>query len=126
MNKSLRPQVFGADASSQEGSRKWLHWRRTFESYVRRLDNANDRDKLDILINLVDSNVYAYISECTTYADAVDKLNRAYVKPINEVFARHRLNTSRQDLTESLGDFLQRLKILSDDCNFFGCHSFPM
>ena len=118
MNKSLRPQVFGADASSQEGSRKWLHWRRTFESYVRRLDNANDRDKLDILINLVDTNVYAYISECTTYADAVDKLNRAYVKPINEVFARHRLNTSRQDLTESLGDFLQRLKILSDDCNF--------
>ena len=77
----------------------------------------DDRDKLDILINLVDTNVYAYISKCTTYADAVDKLNRAYVKPINEVFARHRLNTSRQDLTESLGDFLQRLKILSDDCN---------
>ena len=72
-----------------------LHWRRTFESYVRRLDNANDHGKLDILIDLIDTNVYAYISECTTNIDAMDKLNRAYNKPINEVFARHRLNTSR-------------------------------
>lgn len=118
MNKSLRPQVFAADASSQEGPRKWLHWRRTFESYVNRLENATDIDKLDVLINLVDTNVYSYISECTTYADAITKLNRAYVTPINEVFARHRLNNCRQDSSETLGDFLQRLKVLSNDCNF--------
>ena len=78
MNKSLRPQVFEADASSQESSRKRLHWQITTESYARRMDNANDHDRSDILINLVDTNVYAYVSECTTYAHAMSKLNGAY------------------------------------------------
>ena len=48
----------------------------------------------------------------------MNKLECAYVKPVNEIHARHRLNTSRQNKGESLEDFLQRWKILSNDCNF--------
>ena len=70
------------------------------------------------MINFIDANVYSYVTECTTYADALNKLECAYVKPVNEIYARHRLNTSRQNEGESLEDFLQRLKILSNDCNF--------
>ena len=93
MNKCLRPQVFDGDASSPEGARKWLHWRRTFQSYIGRIDNVTDADKLDMLINLVDTTVYSYISECTEYDDAIAKLNSAYVKPVNEIFARYRLSS---------------------------------
>ena len=118
MDKCLRPQIFDTDANSEEGPRKWLHWKRTFESFIRRVDGATDRDKLDLLINFIETNVYSYITECTTYADALNKLECAYVKPVNEIYARHRLNTSRQNEGESLEDFLQRLKILSNDCNF--------
>ena len=70
------------------------------------------------MINFIEKNVYSYITECTTYADALNNLECAYVKPDNEIYARHRLNTSRQNEGESLEDFLQRLKILSNDCNF--------
>ena len=97
MDKCLRPQIFDADANSEEGPRKWLHWKRTFESFIRRVDGATDRDKLDLLINFIETNVYSYITECTTYADALNKLECAYVKPVNEIYARHRLNTSRQN-----------------------------
>ena len=68
MDKCLRPQIFDTDANSEEGPRKWLHWKRTFESFIRRVDGATDRDKLDLLINFIETNVYSYITECTTYA----------------------------------------------------------
>ena len=110
--------MFDADASLPEGARKWLHWRRTFESYIQRIEGASNQDKLDTLVNSIDTNVYSYISECVEFEDAMTKLNSAYVKPINEVFARYRLSTCQQEAGESLEHFLQRLKILSNDCNF--------
>ena len=118
MDKCLRTQIFNTDANSEEGPRKWLRGKRTFEGFIRRIDGATDRDKLYLLINFIDTNVYLYITECTTYADALNKLECAYVKTVNEIYTRHRLNTSRQNEYESLEDFLQRLKILSNDCNF--------
>ena len=41
-----------------------------------------------------------------------------FLKPVNEVFARHRLNICQQKVGESLEEFLQRLKTLSAECNF--------
>lgn len=41
-----------------------------------------------------------------------------YVKPKNEVFARHLLATRRQESSESLDAYLQALKSLGKDCNF--------
>ena len=70
------------------------------------------------MINFIDTNVYSDITKCTTYADALNKLECTYVKLVNKMYARHRLNTSRQNKGESFEDFLQRLKILSNDCNF--------
>ena len=48
----------------------------------------------------------------------MNKLECAYVKPVNKIYARHRLNTILQNEYEALEEFLQRLKILSNDCNF--------
>ena len=69
-------------------------------------------------MNLVDTSVYAYISECTTYDDALRKLDDAYIKRVNEVYARYKLSTCRQIVGESLEEYLHRLKVLSTDCNF--------
>ena len=45
-------------------------------------------------------------------------LDGAYIKPVNEIYARHRLNTLKQRGGESLQNFYQRLKKLSVDCNY--------
>ena len=95
MDKCLRPQIFDIDANSEEGPRKWLLWKRTFESFIRRIDRATDRDNLDLLINFIDTNVYLYIAECITYADALNKLECAYVKPVNELRLNHVFNKAR-------------------------------
>ena len=41
-----------------------------------------------------------------------------YVKPKNEIFARHLLTSRCQQPGESLDKFLQSLRELSKDCNF--------
>ncbi|KAK3889002.1 hypothetical protein Pcinc_006972 [Petrolisthes cinctipes] len=62
--------------------------------------------------------VYETISECTTYVDANSTLQSHYVKPTNEVFARYRLGTRRQQIGETLDEYLGALKVLSKDCKF--------
>ena len=85
-----------------------------------RIEKATAHDKLDILVRLLDTSIYAYVRECDAYDDAAARLENAYVKPINKIFARRRLNTCEQNSDESL-DFLERLKSLSSDCNFTDC-----
>jgi len=88
------------------------------ENYLSRLADVTAQDKLDILISLLDSTVYEYIRECSNYDDAMSCLDNVFVKPVNEVYARQRLNTCQQKPGESIDEFLQRLKALSVDCNF--------
>ena len=120
-SKCLRPQIFETDVNAPDSAKKWKHWKKTFENYVFRIEGATARDKLDILVSLLDTSVYSYVSECEAYDDAVARLENAYVKPVNEIFARHWLNTCKQNPDESLEDFLERLKSLSNNCNFTDC-----
>ena len=73
---------------------------------------------MDILVSLLDTSVYSYISECQTFDLALARLDGAFVKPVNKVFARYRLNICRQNVGESLEYFLERLKNVSSNCNF--------
>ena len=120
-SKCLRPQIFETDVNAPDSAKKWKQWKKTFEDYVSRIEGATARDKLDILVSLLDTSVYSYVSECDAYDDAVARLENAYVKPVNEIFARHRLNTCKQNPDESLEDFLERSKSLSNNCNFTDC-----
>ena len=86
-------------------------------SYLRRIEDITDEVKLNILVSLLDTSVCMYTADCPTFEAAIARLDEVYVKPINEVFARHKLNTCRQEMSESL-EYFQRLKKLSADCNF--------
>ena len=118
MDKCLRPERFGTDANSPQASRKWQHWHRTFTSYLGSIDNVTEDQKLNILINHVDSTTYEYISEAENYASAIETLKKVFVRPSNEVFARHLLATSKQQSGETIDQYFQRLKRLSLDCKF--------
>ncbi len=61
--------------------------------------------------------MYDYIEDCNTYEEAIQTLNNIYVKPTNEIFARH-LSNRRQKPSESIDQFLQALRELSKDCNY--------
>ena len=94
MNKHLRPQTFSAPADSASSANRWKHWKRILENYLSRLAEVTAQDKLDMLISLLDSTVY--------FDDAIACLDNVFIKPVNEVYARHRLNTCQQKPGETI------------------------
>lgn len=117
MERILRPDRFDTDPNSSTATREWKHWFKTFSNYLESIADHNP-NQLNVLVNYLTPRVYDYISECTSYDGAILILSELYVKPKNEVFARHLLATRQQKPGETLDEFLQALKSLSTDCNF--------
>ncbi len=117
MDRALRPNRFDNNPNDSNAAKEFQHWIKTFEHYAEALPQ-DGLDKYKVLANFVSPQVYDYISDQTTYASAVEVLKALYVKPTNEIFARHILATRRQQSGESIDNYLQVLKTLSKDCNF--------
>lgn len=113
----MQPARFDVDPSSSTASQQWSHWYRTFKNFIT-VVKAKENEKLDLLINYVSPTVYEYISEYTTFKEAIKILDTLYIKPKNEIFARHKLATRHQLTGESVDQYVESLKLLSKDCNF--------
>ena len=105
MDRVLRPERLDTDPSSPTATLEWKYWFQTFENFIRVLpqDNLN---KLSVLTNHVCTRIYQTISDCDSYADAIEVLKSQNVKPPNQVFARHHLATRRQQSGETERVFL--------------------
>lgn len=118
MDKFLRPQVFSTAPNELAADKAWKHWLRTLNAFIRAMESPSDESKLDILVNYISPSVYEFIVDAKTFDSAVALLTEIYVKPPNEIFARHLLATRRQNQGESIDEYLQSLKALATDCNF--------
>ncbi|XP_054257187.1 uncharacterized protein LOC128982154 [Macrosteles quadrilineatus] len=117
MEKQFAPEKLSIDPNSSTAEMEWDHWLRTFTNFTE-VTEANESEKLKLIIKYVVPLVYTYISECFNFKDAIGNLQNLYCKPVNEVFARHKLSTRQQQPEESVDQYLEALKILSKHCNF--------
>jgi len=117
MDKVLRPSRLDTDPSSQDASSDWLHWKKTFENFIATLPSEG-LDKYVVLTNFVTPKIYQYIADVTEYDLAIETLGKLFIKPQNEVYARHVLATRNQHPSESVREYMQALRTLSKDCNF--------
>ena len=113
----LRPERLDTDPNSSTAAKEWLHWKRTFENFLIVLPQER-LDKFGVLTNFVSPMVFQYSEDCDDYTTAIAALEALFVKPKNEIYARHILATERQHSGETLDEYLQVLKTLSKDCNF--------
>ena len=74
MEKYLRPERFEAEPNSSTAQKQWLHWLKTFENFLESIPTTVTVNKYKALVNYVSPNVYEYISEITTYDEAIQKL----------------------------------------------------
>jgi len=120
MDRFLNPDKLCADPESSAAEKEYRHWLRTFQNFLTQVRESTEGevDELSILVNYVSPNVYAYIEESETYANALELLQTIFSKPKNKIFARHLLATRKKREGESLDEFLQCLRQLSKDCNF--------
>ncbi|XP_064086095.1 uncharacterized protein LOC135201146 [Macrobrachium nipponense] len=117
MAKLLKPSRLYTDPSSPTAAKEWKHWHKTFTNFIEDSGDAAP-DKFRGSVNCVSPSVYELVEDCSTFESAIAKLESAYIKLPNEVFARHVLATRRQQSGESLDEFLRELHKLSKDCNF--------
>ena len=118
MDRLLRPDRFDVEPSDPGATKKWLHWLRTFQNFISSLTDAQQLNKLNLLINYISPNVFEFVSDSTNFEDAIQTLSGLYDKPKNEIFARHLLATCKQESGQTLDQFMQKLKSLAKDCNF--------
>uniref|UniRef100_A0A5S6Q597 RNA-directed DNA polymerase n=1 Tax=Trichuris muris TaxID=70415 RepID=A0A5S6Q597_TRIMR len=117
MERLLKPEKLDVDPNSPSASLEWRHWRATFESFLSALP-PNTVDAKALLINHVSPRIFSTLADSSSYGDAMQTLKEMFEKPVNEVHARHRLATRKQQAGESLEDFLRALKALGAECNF--------
>ena len=111
MDKALRPERFDVDPASPTAGKQWSHWFFTFENYLSSL-NAPVEDKFRLLANHVSYEVFEIFAESGTYENAIKLLESLYNKPKNVIYARHLLCTYKQELGQTLDQYL------SKDCGF--------
>lgn len=118
MEKLLKPVRLDLDPNSPSAAKEWKHWLKTFNNLVESMEEVTDAQKFNILINYISPLVYEIISDCEDFESAINTLEGVYIKPPNEIFARHLLATRKQQPGESISEFLQNLRNLSRDCGF--------
>ena len=62
--------------------------------------------------------IYQYVEDVTECDLAIETLGKLFIKPKNEVYARHVLATRNQHPSESVREYMQVLRTLSKDRNF--------
>ena len=115
MEKLLQPERFNVDSNAPNSAKAWTHWYKTFDNFM---ESLTDPNKLKLLTNFISPDIYAYIMDCTTFEQAINILKNIYVKPKNEIFARHVLAIRYQQQGESMDSYFQELRSLAKDCNF--------
>ncbi|XP_039283436.1 uncharacterized protein LOC120351185 [Nilaparvata lugens] len=120
MDKFLKPDKFDGDPNSPTALQEWNFWLKTFENFIASFDeeDIDDESKLRLLTNFLSHSVYQTIADKNSYTSAIDALKSAYVKPINEIFARHKLATRKQSSDETIDQYNQALQQLSKNCGF--------
>ena len=105
------------NTNNQDAGRQYLFWKTQFTTFCDHV-GATDAEKLGILINKIEVNVYEYIEGIENIDDALVRLDEVFKEKTNEVFARHVLNSTRQNAGEPTRDFAMRLELLAKDCNY--------
>lgn len=118
VSKILRPIILEVQPTSQEAPRVFKHWKFVLSQYLTALPNESNDLHLGILARSLSPNNFELISECGSYDAAIQVLNSIFIKPPNNVVARHTLMTRRQLPQESIDEYARELQRLSVNCGF--------
>ena len=134
MDKALRPVRLDVCPDSSKATREYMHWLHTFENYVAAVklpESYEGRISADVtramvvddfkkntLANCITSEIWMDIKDAATFDEAKSILNNLFIKQPSEPYARHKLQSAKQEEGQSLESFRRALDRLSRDCNF--------
>ena len=118
MDKYLKPTELNIDPKSPSAEDEWEMWIEKFEDFFSSIDPTLHPNKLTLLKAHMSCSCYKLVKSAGTYDEAKSLLKSRFVKPRNEVYARHRLASRKQQPGESLDTYLEELGSLASQCMF--------
>ncbi|XP_062909829.1 LOW QUALITY PROTEIN: uncharacterized protein LOC134349429 [Mobula hypostoma] len=117
MEQPLRPEKLDLNPQTPEAGNAFELWLACFEAYLEEIKATDPVAKRRVLLPRVSPRVYSLIRDQPNYDGVMNALKRQYLRPINSVYARHRLATRQQCPGESSAEFVQALQTLVRACN---------
>ena len=101
--KCLQPEKLSINPNAGTAEDEWKFWHKTFTNYIQAMPRGeNALNKLNLFKAYLTAPVYKIICGETTYDDAITALENLFVKPKNEIYARHELATAFQATAKQL------------------------
>ena len=75
MSNLLKPERLNLDPQSSNAAKYWKYWFKTFENFII-MCGTDAPDKHLSLINLISSDVYEYVEDCTDYDSVKNTLEK--------------------------------------------------
>ncbi|XP_072095991.1 uncharacterized protein [Mobula birostris] len=122
MEQALRPEKLDPDLQMPDAGNAFELWLACFEAYLEEIKATDPVAKRRVLLSRVSPRVYSLIRDQPNYDGGMNALKRQYLRPINSVYARHRLATRQQRPGESSAEFVRALQTLVRACN---CQELP-
>lgn len=125
-----RPQPFEASGDANTVSIGWKAWLEEFESYADSVglfyfdDEDTMRQRRALLLYTAGKNVrdtfktLPDVDNPSNYEEAVTALNKHYIVKPNAAFQRHKFRKTTQSETETVAQFVTRLRQYLDGCEF--------
>ena len=95
MEKYLRPKELDLDPDSPNSGDEWKRWKSNFSAFVEAINPELEPNKLQLLKAHVTCPTYNLIEDSSSYAAAIEILDKRFLKPTNIVYARHKFIKTR-------------------------------
>ena len=136
MSRLLEPKTFETETTAPNAENKYKHWKTILQNYLdtselaipslpaeptpAQMNNVAliKRKRLFALQANISDDIFMMISDATTYTDAMQILDQAYIKPTSSVYNRHKLISCKQEPGQSVDNYMLELQRLSKSCQF--------
>ncbi|KAG5886358.1 hypothetical protein JTB14_000460 [Gonioctena quinquepunctata] len=118
MDRFLKPNKFETDSHPPTATQEWKYKLKIFENLRASFKDPDDACKLRYPISHDSHNVHPLIAESDDHSTAIGILKAIFVKLTNEIFARRKQVTRKQESEESIDQYNQALQLFSKNCEF--------
>lgn len=118
ITRLIRPPILDANPSDTSATKKFQHWLCIIQQLKTVIIPYSEPIALALIMTNISTENYELISTSSTYQEAINILQKHFVKPTNTIVARHRLMTEQQSPEDRVEDFYRKLNVLATDCNF--------
>ena len=118
-----RPKDLRAGPNSAEAARTSKYWYQTVQEYLATLselrrEGDQQLNKIRIVRSCLSAEIFPYVEDADNYDSIIATLRQLYVKPKNNIYARHPLVSRKQVPSETVSEYLLALRLLAKDCVF--------